>query len=412
MATIIAETLDSLDERIVDYAETVFTDFAGPITTTIQVMGLVGLALLAINALVQFAPIRMGEYVKWGIRYVMVLSVATSWDQFEPIYNILTNTPGAIGAELLGATNAPNLNVALDDMITNIWRYSDEAAADSSFFDISLASIILWVIGGLMAAVAILVSAVAKLGLAAAVSFAPIFITALMFRATSDLFTSWSRFTLGFALIPLVLAGVMGVVIGLADELLMDIGEFTNLADLGAFLVVAITASIMMSQVPTMVNGLAGGIVATASGIREAQRGAGMIGSGAGIAGREALDAGRRLGAQGRAAALPPQPGDDAKSRMARFIEEGKRLSQERNANIQRHQDREAALGRTTTFSNRREAGRAGEQRAIRNGRAEQEEQARRLAEARAEQKRIADAKQAEWAALKEQQQKKSNETS
>ena len=49
-----------------------------------------------------------------------------------------------------------------------------------------------------------------KVGLAMAVSLAPVFIPTLMFKATGNLFESWVRFTIGFALIPLVLGGVIG----------------------------------------------------------------------------------------------------------------------------------------------------------------------------------------------------------
>ena len=62
-------------------------------------MGVVGVAFIALNALTQWVPIRVSEYLKWGMRYVIVTAVATSWAQFLPIYEIVTNTPGALGAE-------------------------------------------------------------------------------------------------------------------------------------------------------------------------------------------------------------------------------------------------------------------------------------------------------------------------
>lgn len=271
MATHISDTLTLIDNAIASYAQSVFTGFAGPVTTMIQAGGLVGLALVAANAMMQFVPIRMSSYVTWGIRYVLVLSIATTWSQFEPIYNILTNTPGDIGAALLTATSAPNLNLAMDEMVTAIFDFSDRASEESGWLGISLTSVVLIVLGALMACVAILVSALAKVGLAMSVSFAPVFIACLLFSATRSLFESWTRFTIGFALIPLVLAGVMGAVIGVGQNLAGTATGATDISTAAGFIIIIFAAIFMMFNIPSLVTGLAGTIVTTGTGIAEAR---------------------------------------------------------------------------------------------------------------------------------------------
>lgn len=271
MATHINDTLTLIDNAITGYAQTVFTGFAGPVTGMIQAGGLVGLALIAANAMVQFVPIRMSSYVTWGIRYVLILSVATTWSQFQPIYNIITNVPGNIGAALLSATSAPNLNLAMDEMVTAIFDFADRANEESGWFSISLTSVVLIVLGALMACVAILVSALAKVGLAMSVSFAPVFIACLMFSATRSLFESWTRFTLGFALIPLVLAGVMGSVIGIGQGLAGTASGASEISAAAGFIIVIFAAIFMMFNIPSLVTGLAGTIVTTGTGIAEAR---------------------------------------------------------------------------------------------------------------------------------------------
>ncbi|MFK7846055.1 MAG: type IV secretion system protein [Rhodothermales bacterium] len=271
MADHISSTLDLIDNAIGNYAETVFTGFAGPVTTMIQAGGLVGLVLVAANALFQFVPVRMSSYVTWGVRYVMVLSVATSWAQFQPIYDILTNTPGSIGAALIDATGSPNLNSALDQMVTEIFNFSDRANEQSGWLGISLTAVVLIVLGAMMACVAILVSALAKVGLAMSVSFAPVFIACLLFNATRSLFESWTRFTIGFALIPLVLAGVMGAVIGVGQNLVGTVSGASEMSQAAGFIIVIFAAIFMMFNIPSLVTGLAGTIVTTGTGVAEAR---------------------------------------------------------------------------------------------------------------------------------------------
>ncbi|PJN96387.1 NADH-quinone oxidoreductase subunit G, partial [Amaricoccus sp. HAR-UPW-R2A-40] len=68
------------------------------------------------------------------------------------------------------------------------------------------------------------------------------------------------------AMIPMVLAGVMGAIVGIGGTLIDQIENAATLTDAAGFLIVALAAIFLMSQVPTMVNGLAGTVVATASG--------------------------------------------------------------------------------------------------------------------------------------------------
>ena len=252
MATYIEDTLNLIDSSVATYAQSVFVDFGGPVSTTIRLGGLVALVLLAINVIMQWAPLRVTDFAKWSVRYLVILAVATSWSQFLPFYDMLTNVPSSVGAALLEASSDTTLNGALDEMVTSIFDFSDRAADESGFFSISMLSILLAIVGALMACVAILVSGIAKIGLAMAVSLAPIFIATLLFRGTSDLFNSWAKFTLGFALIPMVLAGVMGVIIGIGTSLIDQIDSAFTLTDAAPFLIVAMAAIFLMSQVPTM----------------------------------------------------------------------------------------------------------------------------------------------------------------
>ena len=63
-----------------------------------------------------------------------------------------------------------------------------------------------------------------------------------MFRATSNLFESWVRFTIGFALIPLVMAGVVGAVVGIGQGMIGDAASATDLEDAAGFLIVGVGA--------------------------------------------------------------------------------------------------------------------------------------------------------------------------
>lgn len=366
MATYIQDTLDAIDTAVGDYAETVFTDLAGPMTTTIQIMGIAALASMGLNAILQFSDFRVTEYLRWSVRFVVILSVATTWAQFAPIYEILTNTPGAIGAELLGATNAPNLNVALDEMVTQVFAFSDQATEESSWFSVDLTAVLLIFLGAIMAGVAILVSAVAKVGLALAVSIAPVFIATLLWRATSDLFSTWARFTIGFALIPLVLAGAMGAILAVGQQLTAQAQQASTISGAASFIIVVFIAIILMLQVPTMVNGLAGSIVATASAAQAAHTAANMglpgfkvAKAGGRHAGQQAVDAGRTAASGVGAARASRAEGAPIQQMVNDAGEQMAKHRKARMEGMERLREREARRGHLTTMGERYEAGRA-----------------------------------------------------
>ena len=358
MATYIADTLGEIDALVANYAQTVFADFAGPLIVTIRLAGVLSLAFLAINSILQLTPIRITDFARWGVRYVVILAVATSWAQFELIYNIVTNVPASIGGALLDASGDVNLNEALDEMVTAIFDFSDRSAEESGFLSINLLSVLLGVLGALMACVAILVSGIAKIGLAMAVSLAPVFIACLLFKATSDLFSTWAKFTLGFALIPLVLGGVMGAVLTIGGTMIADVQTAGTLSEAAPFIILTFAAIFLMIQVPTLVNGLAGSIVATGSGLREAKTAGGNAMSAAGAAGAVVRTVSPALGAAASVAGAAMRPGDQSSPQAAveRAMEIGRanKLARERNL------DRMANLGRRPSAGQQFEAGQAG----------------------------------------------------
>lgn len=339
MASYIADTLNSIDAAVSDYAETVFQGVSSEINTALIAAGLVGLALIAINSILALSTVSMRSYITWSVRYIIVLAVATSWTQFEPIYDIITDVPQNYGGALLSAASAgvsdnAGLNQAMDEMVTSIFDFSDQMNEESGWLGISISAVLLMVLGAIMAFVAIAVSAIGKVGLALFVSLAPLAIGALAFNGTRQLFETWSRATIGVALIPLVLAGIMGAVIGVGTQILNDTSEATDLSDIAGFVIVALSAIFMMKNVPSYATGMAGSVVAVGTGVTDAipmaSSTASMATGAATVPVRAAYGAAARIDAGQQAAAGAAERGSPRAGQMAAFITQAARMSKER----------------------------------------------------------------------------------
>ncbi|MCK7616213.1 type IV secretion system protein [Roseibium sediminicola] len=335
MASFITDTLDRIDSAIASYAQSVFTGVSSEVNTVLVAAGLVGLALIAVNSILAFSTVSMRSYITWSVRYIIVLAVATSWSQFQPIYDIITDVPQNYGGALLSAAGAgvsdnAGLNAAMDDMVTSIFNYSDQMNEESGWLGISISAVLLMVLGAIMAFIAIAISAIGKIGLALFVSIAPLAIGALAFNGTRQLFESWSRATIGVALIPLVLAGIMGAVIGVGRQIMNTTPTATELSDIAGFVIVSLAAIFMMKNVPSYATGLAGSVVAVGTGVADAIRMSRTAASAAASPVTAAYSAAARMDAGRQAAAGVQERGGSRSAQMAAFITQASRMSRDR----------------------------------------------------------------------------------
>ena len=129
-----------------------------------------------------------------------------------------------------------------------------------------------------------------------------------------------------------------------------QIENAATLTDAAGFLIVALAAIFLMSQVPTMVNGLAGTVVATASGVREARQLAGGVGAaGSGGEGGRPHRAPDDCGGLRRGRRRPRRRGRHGRPASA-GAQELVQNYEARKKGRERHQARMANMGRRSTF--------------------------------------------------------------
>ena len=267
----IEQLLGKIDDAVAGYNEAVFNGFAGQAVDVFQVAGVLALVLIGINMVIQIYPVSIASGVVFLFRFGLVTLLAASWDNFEVIYDVLTDFPSQAGAEFLaagGIGTADNLNQAMDEIVDYATEAATVASSQSSLFGVSLLGIVIGLIAGGMAAVAVLVLALGKVGLAFAISIAPLALLAYLFQFSNILYRRWTEMTIGFALIPLVVAAVMAAVIGVASEIAEEGSEADTIGAALPMIIILLAAIFMMARVPSIVAGLSGAMVA-GSGITE-----------------------------------------------------------------------------------------------------------------------------------------------
>jgi type IV secretion system protein VirB6 len=285
---LISEIGTTIDTALISYAQTIFTSVASPIAILLNSVALIALMFIALNHILQFKPINYSIYLHWGLRWLLIYSFATIWQNFQGIYNIFMEVPSDYSALLLKAVAFHIRTLRTDildpSLITDTYSGMDEFAhavvwmaydffRDTSITDIGksimnvFCGVVILIIGGLFTASSAIIVIIGKVGFALAISLAPLALVGLMMEQTKGYFQSWLQFAVGFAILPLLTTGLMSVVLYIGGEILANSGAGSdNKAAYFPFVFVVLAALFLLFQLPTMASTLAGASVATASG--------------------------------------------------------------------------------------------------------------------------------------------------
>ncbi|RVL89307.1 type IV secretion system protein [Sinorhizobium meliloti] len=277
---IITELSVLIDKSLTNYQALVFAAAAQPVLSLLNAVAIVGLFFIAIDHLIQFRNINYSVYLQWFLRYILINTFAIFWVNFEGIYGILNDVPGdyaaimlkSIATKIVTTTDREVLDPA---RITDVYSAMDEFShaiiylanrdylSQLSIWNVgkSLRNIFMGggivVIGAFFTAASAIIVLLAKVGLAVAISIAPLAIVMLMLPQTKQYFESWMRFTVGFAIIPLLNTALMSILLYVASEILR-----TTVKGSFAFIFVMIAATVLLYMIPTMASTLASASVA------------------------------------------------------------------------------------------------------------------------------------------------------
>lgn len=280
-----------IDGTTVDYLQAVFTAVAAPVRKLTASVGLVALLFIALNHVLQIQKINYSTYFSWAVTYILVVSFATLWSNFSPVYDALTGVTQGYSnllveavakdietlrpeildpARISRAAGEAKTYVAMDEFGHAIlWIAGDLLHADFSIWHVgrSLRNIVLgsfvFVVGGVFVATCMAVVLIAKAGLIMAVSMAPLGIMMFMWERTRQYFQNWVSLLIGFAIIPLLLGCLMAIVLYLAGHLFAEAAP-RGAADFSfaGFIFFMIAVLVLLFRLPTMAHTLASASVA------------------------------------------------------------------------------------------------------------------------------------------------------
>jgi len=270
---------------------TVFTDFLNNVDTTVN-----GFLIAGYNRMVSacITPLRLclsivvavygllmltghatlsvrGAFGRLGVM-LFVYVLATNAGFFTTyVEQLFVNAPASIGNVVVGGGGSGSQNSAMDQFYTTGMDAGDKLWSRGNLYTLSplFAALVVYVVTVGVAAYAAFLLALAKIALAVLLILTPLFALFYLFGHTRRLFEGWLGQVIHYALVPIMVYGVLALILAIAQAQVQQIDANAQTATFPQVLELALAglvAILLLSQVLGIAGGIAGGISLSSMG--------------------------------------------------------------------------------------------------------------------------------------------------
>lgn len=279
---LITDLLTTLDNAVdAAFGASKFTEVVLLVRPLFQASAAIIIATLGINMMLQWRPMSMGDAFSIGIRIALVSIFAFHPGNFFVVYDALSNAPATIGITLLTGTSGgseTSLYDALDGVYVKALSVGNVVADNGGWVAGALTAVLLFLVAALMATVTIIVLGLAKMMIALLAAIAPLMILLTIFPQSKPIFEAWLKMAIGFAFVPMLVASVIGIIMGVADVIDTNLENAETLAGVISFVVVCLVGTGLLMMVPSTASSLAATSISLGTAMAMAQRQASWAG--------------------------------------------------------------------------------------------------------------------------------------
>ena len=273
----IETTINNVDTIIFAFVNGAFGSFTPIVSTLWRLMFIIFIAIFGYKVMIS-GKFSTSELLVNMVKIIVLLAVATQWDQFTLlVYNMTTDFPADIASVLItsvdgatpsaGASDEGSANTALSLFYDRAMFVAGEILKGAGWtkWGLYLYAFVIW--GGALAftGLAAMLIILAKMAVAILLSVAPLFILLLIFANTKTLFDGWLRTLLNYAVIPIFVYAVLALMLSLAEIPLQFLEANSGnddklLSSIAPFLFICIVSVLLLSQVMNLAASVTGGL--------------------------------------------------------------------------------------------------------------------------------------------------------
>lgn len=294
MSTVFTDFLNNVDLAVNGFLVAGYDRLRDAVQTPLRLCLGIFVAVYGVLMLTGHATLSVrGAFGRLGV-ILFVYVLATSADFYTNyLERLFVQGPNAIADVLVGGGGGGGENAAMDRFYSTGMDAGDKLWSRGSLYTLSplFAAAVVYGITLGVAAYAAFLLALAKIALAVLLILTPLFALCYLFSHTRRLFEGWLGQVIHYALVPVLVYGVLALILAIAQTQLQQIDANADVATFPQVLELALAglvAVLLLTQVIGVAGAIAGGISLTTMGaFRDvAARGVGLAGA---VAGRRAL---------------------------------------------------------------------------------------------------------------------------
>lgn len=268
----------NVDNIVLGFVQGSFGSLSGTIHVLWRLMFIVFIAVYGYKIMIS-GRFSASDLLTHCLKIVVLLVLATQWNTFfQFVYRMVTDMPSDIAGHLLQASSASlgaqsqadnvmSANTALSEFYMRVMKVSDHLLEGTSWTEIGpyLYAFCVWLAALGFAGYATMLIILSKLAVALLLAIGPLFILLLIFNDTRQLFESWLKTLLNYAIIPVFVYALLALLLSLEEAPLKYMERHSGVADqlitvIGPFLLVTLVATILLAQVMNLAGSVTGGI--------------------------------------------------------------------------------------------------------------------------------------------------------
>lgn len=273
----IETTINNVDAIVLIFVQGAFGSFSPIVSILWRLMFVVFIALFGYKVIISGNFSASNLFVN-TIKIILILVVATQWDQFSLIvYNLATDLPDDIAGVLIssvdgatpssGATDEASANSTLSLFHDRAMEVTSNTLKGAGWSEIGLYfyGFIIWFGSLAFTGYAAMLIILAKMAVAILLAVAPLFILLLIYSNSKSLFDGWLRTLLNYAIIPIFVYAVLALMLSLADIPLSHLETMGGVKEgfltlLSSFLFICVVAVLLLSQIMNIAASVTGGL--------------------------------------------------------------------------------------------------------------------------------------------------------
>jgi type IV secretion system protein VirB6 len=270
----VTQLFQKLDTMSVNAIQTIYQSLA----TALLPVFTIGVTLYVVywgyEMLYGRASLTAGAFVWRMLRIWLIYIIAFGWSTFSAlVVQVFTTTGDGVATAVctgVGGTGCSTPEMAVGNQISTVFTNGMTAAKTiaasggwGAAFPLALLAIIDIIAVTIFVAVAITMVMIGKVALFVLLGLAPLFIAMALFDFSSSLFTGWLRTCLQYAIVPVIVYGILAFILTVMNAAVTNITGITDFSSgltlLAPFLILCVVGVVILLQALPIAASIAGG---------------------------------------------------------------------------------------------------------------------------------------------------------